>query len=50
MHLPATAWRERTARSCSARSQLRGARSEADVRADFARLRAGYDARWEKGF
>lgn len=51
MHIPATAWRERNlARLQRSLLKLRGARSEDDVRADFARLRAGYDARWEKGF
>ncbi len=51
MHIPETAWRERNlARLQRSLLKLRGARDEADVRADFARLRAGYDAQWDKGF
>ena len=30
--------------------KIRGARPEAEVRANFARLRAAYDARWAKGY
>ena len=50
MHIPDTAWRERNlARLLRSLLKLRGARSEAEVREDFARLRAGYDKQWERG-
>lgn len=50
MHIPETAWRERNlARLLRSLIKLRGARSEAEVRGDFARLRAGYDKQWERG-
>src|SRR5690554_556091 len=49
--LPETGWRsrnlERLERSLL---KLRGERTEADVRAGFASLRAAYDARWAKGY
>lgn len=49
--LPETGWRSRNlARLERSLLKLRGARPEADVRADFARLRAAYDARWAKGY
>jgi 3-deoxy-D-manno-octulosonic acid kinase len=50
MRIPATGWRSRNL-SRLERSLLkwRGERSADDVRADFARLRAAYDARWAKG-
>jgi len=50
MHIPDTAWRERNlARLQRSLLKLRGARSEEDVREDFARLRAGYDKHWARG-
>ncbi|MCD9033280.1 3-deoxy-D-manno-octulosonic acid kinase [Luteimonas sp. Y-2-2-4F] len=49
--LPETGWRGRNlARLERSLLKLRGERAEADVRADFARLRAAYDARWAKGY
>lgn len=49
--LPETGWRLRNlARLQRSLLKHRGARPEADVRADFARLRAAYDARWAKGY
>ena len=51
MHIPDTAWREgNLARLQRSLLKLRGGRSEAEVREDFARLRKGYDAQWDKGF
>lgn len=50
MRIPATPWRSANlARLERSLLKYRGARSEAQVRADFARLRAAYDARWAKG-
>lgn len=50
MHIPATGWRSRNlARLERSLLKLRGAHSVETVRADFARLRAAYDARWAKG-
>jgi 3-deoxy-D-manno-octulosonic acid kinase len=50
MTIPATAWRARNlARLERSVLKLRGERSEEAVRADFARLRAVYDARWARG-
>lgn len=50
MRIPATGWRSRNlARLERSLLKRRGARSAEDVRADFARLRAAYDARWAKG-
>lgn len=50
MRIPDTGWRmrnlERLQRSLL---KLRGDRAEAEVREDFARLRAGYDRQWERG-
>lgn len=49
--LPETGWRARNlARLERSLLKLRGERAEDDVRADFARLRAAYDARWAKGY
>ncbi|WP_058835210.1 3-deoxy-D-manno-octulosonic acid kinase [Luteimonas abyssi] len=49
--LPETGWRARNlTRLERSLVKLRGARPEAEVRADFARLRAAYDARWAKGY
>lgn len=49
--LPETGWRSRNlARLERSLLKLRGDRDEAAVRADFARLRAAYDARWAKGY
>ncbi|MGO1541399.1 MAG: 3-deoxy-D-manno-octulosonic acid kinase [Luteimonas sp.] len=49
--LPETAWRSRNlARLERSLLKLRGERPEHEVRADFARLRAAYDARWAKGY
>lgn len=49
--LPETGWRSRNlARLERSLLKIRGARPEAEVRADFARLRAAYDARWAKGY
>jgi 3-deoxy-D-manno-octulosonic acid kinase len=51
LRIPATPWRERNlARLKRSLLKLRGARSVADVEADFARLREAYDAHWERGF
>jgi 3-deoxy-D-manno-octulosonic acid kinase len=50
MHIPATGWRMRNlARLERSLLKLRGRRSESAVKADFARLRAAYDARWARG-
>jgi len=50
MHVPATGWRSRNlARLERSLLKLRGARDAGAVRADFARLRAAYDARWAMG-
>ena len=50
MHIPATGWRMRNlARLERSLLKLRGARAEAGVREDFARLRAGYDRHWDRG-
>ncbi|WP_407354465.1 3-deoxy-D-manno-octulosonic acid kinase [Luteimonas sp. R10] len=49
--LPETGWRSRNlARLERSLLKLRGARPAEAVRADFARLRAAYDARWAKGY
>jgi len=51
LRIPATAWRERNlARLKRSLLKLRGRRAVAAVEADYARLRAAYDARWERGF
>lgn len=50
MHIPATGWRSRNlARLERSLLKLRGTRGEGEVRADFARLRAAYDAHWARG-
>ena len=50
MHVPDTGWRMRNlSRLQRSLLKLRGARSEEAVNADFATLRAAYDARWAKG-
>lgn len=50
MRIPETGWRMRNlARLERSLLKVRGARSEAEVRADVARLRKGYDAQWDKG-
>ncbi|MGV8930989.1 MAG: 3-deoxy-D-manno-octulosonic acid kinase [Luteimonas sp.] len=50
LRIPATPWRERNlARLKRSLLKLRGKRSVADVERDFARLREGYDAHWERG-
>ncbi|NZA27521.1 3-deoxy-D-manno-octulosonic acid kinase [Luteimonas sp. SJ-92] len=49
--LPETGWRSRNlARLERSLLKLRGSRTVAEVRVDFARLRAAYDARWAKGY
>ncbi len=50
LRIPATAWRERNLQRLR-RSLLkeRGARTQAQVLEDFARLRAAYDADWRRG-
>lgn len=49
--LPETGWRSRNlARLERSLLKLRGPRPEPEVRADFARLRAAYDALWAKGY
>ena len=49
--LPETGWRSRNlARLQRSLLKLRGERPVEQVRADFARLRAAYDARWAKGY
>jgi 3-deoxy-D-manno-octulosonic acid kinase len=51
MRIPATAWRERNlARLKRSLLKLRGDRGVAEVEDDFARLRQGYDTKWERGF
>ena len=51
LRIPATAWRQanlqRLLRSLRKR---RGTRSMAEVDAGFARLRAAYDAAWQRGY
>jgi 3-deoxy-D-manno-octulosonic acid kinase len=50
MHIPATGWRARNlSRLERSLLKVRGERSEAEVREDFARLRRGYDKHWERG-
>ena len=50
MRIPATGWRSRNlARLERSLLKLRGPRSEAAVREDFARLRGGYDKHWDRG-
>jgi|SRR5690606_13258331 len=50
LRIPATGWREANlARLKRSLLKLRGHRSVADVEEDFARLRKGYDAQWDRG-
>ena len=50
LRIPATAWREANfARLRRSLLKLRGARSVADVEKDYATLRSGYDALWQRG-
>lgn len=51
LRIPATPWREANLRRLlRSLRKLRGARSVEHVDADFARLRAAYDAAWERGY
>jgi 3-deoxy-D-manno-octulosonic acid kinase len=51
MRIPATGWREgNLARLRRSLLKLRGERDIAQVDAEFARLRAAYDAQWDKGY
>lgn len=51
MHIPATGWRERNlARLLRSLLKGRGARAAEAVLRDFARLRASYDATWQRGY
>nr|MDQ3039697.1 3-deoxy-D-manno-octulosonic acid kinase [Pseudomonadota bacterium] len=51
LRIPATAWRERNlSRLQRSLLKLRGARNPADIERDFARLRAGYTATWDRGY
>jgi 3-deoxy-D-manno-octulosonic acid kinase len=51
VRIPATPWRERNlSRLKRSLLKLRGGRGVAEVEDDFARLRAAYDAHWERGF
>ena len=50
LRIPATAWRQgNLARLKRSLLKLRGHRSVAEVDEDFARLRKGYDAQWDRG-
>jgi 3-deoxy-D-manno-octulosonic acid kinase len=50
MHIPETGWRMRNLRRLQRSLHKHpGGRSAAQIDADFARLRAAYDARWAKG-
>lgn len=50
VRIPATDWREANlARLRRSLLKLRGARAEAEVESDYARLRAAYDAAWQRG-
>lgn len=51
LRIPATAWREANlARLRRSLLKLRGERETRQVEAEFARLRAAYDAQWERGY
>lgn len=51
LRIPATAWREgNLSRLRRSLLKLRGERSEQDVLAGYARLRAGYDSAWNRGY
>src|SRR3546814_20455492 len=50
LRIPATGWREgNLARLRRSLLTLRGHRSIKEVEEDFARLRKGYDAQWDRG-
>jgi 3-deoxy-D-manno-octulosonic acid kinase len=50
LRIPATGWREgNLARLKRSLLKLRGHRSVKEVEEDFARLRKGYDAQWDRG-
>jgi 3-deoxy-D-manno-octulosonic acid kinase len=50
LRIPATAWRERNlTRLLRSLLKLRGARPAAEIKDDFARLRAAYEASWKRG-
>lgn len=50
LRIPATGWRQgNLARLKRSLLKLRGHRSAAEVEEDFARLRKGYDAQWDRG-
>ncbi|MDQ3228853.1 MAG: 3-deoxy-D-manno-octulosonic acid kinase [Pseudomonadota bacterium] len=51
LRIPATAWRERNlSRLKRSLLKVRGALPAAGIHEDFARLRAGYTATWERGY
>ena len=51
MRIPATAWRERNlARLKRSMLKLRGERAASQVEDEFMRLRAAYDAQWNRGY
>ena len=51
LRIPATAWRERNlARLKRSLLKLRGERDSDQVEAEFMRLKAAYDAQWDKGY
>ncbi|MCL1634045.1 3-deoxy-D-manno-octulosonic acid kinase [Luteimonas sp. SX5] len=51
LRIPATGWREANlSRLRRSLMKLRGSRSEADVDADFARLRGAYANTWNRGY
>lgn len=51
VRIPATPWRQRNLeRLKRSLLKLRGDRMAADVKADYARLRAAYDATWNRGY
>ena len=51
LRIPETSWRERNLeRLKRSLMKLRGAREPALIKEDFARLRAAYDATWDRGY
>jgi len=51
LRIPATAWRERNlARLKRSMLKLRGERAASQVEDEYMRLRAAYDAQWNKGY
>lgn len=51
LRIPATGWREANLqRLLRSLQKLRGPRSQEQVNAEFAQLRAGYDAAWKLGY